>query len=108
MVPRSQPGRKGHLVRGSQYRRDHLVRELGLPFREAHHVTGATVKLAEDKGCDLAELSIDDLKSIEPRLTDAVYSVLTVEASVNSRQSYGGTSPVRVREQVSRWKELLS
>ena len=87
---------------------DYLVRELGLPFREAHHVTGATVKLAEDKGCDLAELSIDDLKSIEPRLTDAVYSVLTVEASVNSRQSYGGTSPVRVREQVSRWKELLS
>ena len=87
---------------------DYLVRELGLPFREAHHVTGATVKLAEDKGCDLAELSIEDLKSIEPRLTDAVYSVLTVEASVNSRQSYGGTSPVRVREQVSRWKELLS
>ncbi|HBJ94792.1 MAG TPA: argininosuccinate lyase, partial [Hyphomonadaceae bacterium] len=87
---------------------DYLVRELGLPFREAHHVTGATVKLAEDNGCDLAELSIDDLKSIEPRLTDAVYSVLTVEASVNSRQSYGGTSPVRVREQVSRWKELLS
>ncbi|OUX99512.1 argininosuccinate lyase [Ponticaulis sp.] len=87
---------------------DYLVRELGLPFREAHHVTGATVKLAEDKGCDLADLSVEDLKSIEPRLTDAVYSVLTVEASVNSRQSYGGTSPVRVREQIARWKELLS
>ena len=66
------------------------------------------MKLAEDKGCDLADLSVEDLKSIEPRLTDAVYSVLTVEASVNSRQSYGGTSPVRVREQIARWKELLS
>ena len=87
---------------------DYLVRELGLPFRDAHHVTGATVKLAEDKSCDLADLSLEDLKSIEPRLTDAVYSVLTVEASVNSRQSYGGTSPARVREQVERWKESLS
>ncbi|MAP94399.1 MAG: argininosuccinate lyase [Ponticaulis sp.] len=87
---------------------DYLVRELGLPFREAHHVTGATVKLAEDKGCDLADLSLSDLQSIEPRLTDAVYSVLTVEASVSSRQSYGGTAPVRVREQIARWKELLA
>ena len=86
---------------------DYLVRELGLPFREAHHVTGATVKLAEDKGCDLADLSLEELQSVEPRLTDAVYSVLTVEASVNSRTSYGGTAPARVREQISRWKELL-
>lgn len=86
---------------------DYLVRELGLPFRDAHHVTGATVKLAEDKGCDLVDLSLDDLQSIEPRLTDAVYSVLSVEASVGSRQSYGGTAPVRVREQIDRWKELL-
>lgn len=86
---------------------DYLVRELGLPFREAHHVTGATVKLAEDKGCDLPDLSLADLQSIEPRLTDAVYSVLTVEASVGSRQSYGGTAPVRVREQIARWKDIL-
>ena len=86
---------------------DYLVRELGLPFREAHHVTGATVKLAEDQGCDLAELSLEDMQSVEPRLTDAVYSVLTVEASVGSRQSYGGTAPVRVREQIARWKDML-
>ncbi len=86
---------------------DFLVRELNMPFRDAHHVTGAAVKAAEDKGCDLADLSLEDLQAIEPRLTDAVYSVLTVEASVNSRTSYGGTSPVRVREQIARWKELL-
>ena len=87
---------------------DYLVRELGLPFRDAHHITGATVKMAEDKGCELWDLSIEDLKSVEPRLTDAVYSVLTVEASVQSRTSYGGTAPARVREQISRWKEILS
>ena len=87
---------------------DYLVRELGLPFRAAHHITGATVKMAEDKGCELWDLSLEDLKSIEPRLTDAVYSVLTVEASVQSRTSYGGTAPARVREQISRWKEILS
>ena len=86
---------------------DYLVRELGMPFRDAHHVTGAAVKRAEDAGCDLAELPLSDFQSIEPRLTDAVYSVLTVEASVNSRASYGGTAPVRVREQIARWKELL-
>lgn len=86
---------------------DFLVRELGMPFRDAHHVTGAAVKCAEDKGCDLPDLSQEDFQKIEPRLTDAVYSVLTVEASVNSRTSYGGTSPVRVREQIARWKELL-
>lgn len=86
---------------------DFLVRELGMPFREAHHVTGAAVKLAEDKGCDLVDLSLEDFHAIEPRLTDAVYSVLSVEASVNSRISYGGTSPVRVREQIARWKEIL-
>ena len=86
---------------------DFLVRELGMPFRDAHHVTGASVKCAEDKGCDLPDLSLEDFQKIEPRLTDAVYSVLTVEASVNSRTSYGGTSPVRVREQIARWKELL-
>lgn len=87
---------------------DYLVRELGMPFRDAHHVTGAAVKAAEDKGCDLSELSLEEFQKIEPCLTDAVYSVLTVEASVNSRSSYGGTSPVRVREQIARWKELLS
>lgn len=86
---------------------DYLVREMGMPFRDAHHVTGAAVKLAEDKGCDLSDLTLEMFQSIEPRLTNDVYSVLTVEASVNSRTSYGGTAPIRVREQIARWKESL-
>lgn len=86
---------------------DYLVRELNMPFREAHHVTGAAVKAAEDKGVDLPELTLEELQRIEPRLTNAVFDVLTVEASVRSRTSFGGTSPSRVREQVKAWKELL-
>ena len=86
---------------------DWLVRELNIPFREAHHITGAAVKAAEDAGCDLAELSLDKLQKIEPRITKAVYDVLTVEASVASRTSFGGTSPTRVREQIADWKEKL-
>lgn len=86
---------------------DYLVRELNMPFREAHHMTGAAVKAAEDKGVDLPELTLEELQRIEPRLTNAVFDVLTVEASVRSRTSFGGTSPSRVREQVKAWKELL-
>ncbi|MEM9225260.1 MAG: argininosuccinate lyase [Pseudomonadota bacterium] len=87
---------------------DYLVRELKLPFRDAHHVTGQIVALAEAEGCDLPDLSLDKMQSVEPRLTDDVFSVLTVEASVMSRQSYGGTSPLRVAEQVEQWKQRLS
>ncbi len=86
---------------------DWLVRELNIPFREAHHITGAAVKASEDAGCDLADLALDKLQKIEPRITKAVYDVLTVEASVASRTSYGGTSPTRVREQIADWKEKL-
>ena len=86
---------------------DWLVRELKMPFRDAHHVTGALVAKAEDKGCDLPELSLDELQAVEPRLTNDVFSVLTVEASAMSRQSYGGTSPVRVAEQVEQWTQRL-
>lgn len=86
---------------------DWLVRALGMPFRDAHHVTGSLVKLAEDKGCDLPDLALDDMQSIEPRITADVFSVLTVDASVASRTSYGGTAPVRVREQIARWKDRL-
>ncbi len=81
---------------------DWLVRELGMPFRDAHHVTGSLVKMAEDKGCDLADLSLDAMQSVEGRITEAVYDVLTVEASVRSRVSYGGAAPVKVAEQVAR------
>ncbi|MEL7040922.1 MAG: argininosuccinate lyase [Pseudomonadota bacterium] len=86
---------------------DWLVRELKMPFREAHHATGALVALAEEKGSDLPSLSLEEMQSIEPRLTNDVFSVLSVEASVMSRQSYGGTSPVRVAEQVEQWTQRL-
>jgi argininosuccinate lyase len=87
---------------------DWLVRRLGLPFREAHHVTGRAVARAEALGCGLADLSLDDLKAIHPEVTSEVYDVLTPAASVASRQSYGGTAPDQVRAQISRWKEALS
>ena len=86
---------------------DWLVRVLGLPFRDAHHVTGALVALAEKKGCDLADLSLSDMKTVHDGIDDGVFDVLSVENSVASRTSYGGTAPVRVREQIARWKETL-
>jgi argininosuccinate lyase len=86
---------------------DWLVREAGLPFREAHHVTGALVALAEAKGCDLADLSLAEMQNVNPAITAGVFDVLTVQASVASRMSYGGTAPARVREQIARWRERL-
>ena len=86
---------------------DWLVRTLGLPFREAHHVTGALVRQAEDKGCDLHDLSLREMQSAHTGITQDVYSVLGVHNSVASRVSFGGTSPVRVREQVARWRGVL-
>ena len=76
---------------------DWLVRELGMPFRDAHRVTGALVRLAEERGVDLDGLTLDDMQSIEPRLTGAVFDVLTVQHSVASRTSFGGTAPDNVR-----------
>ena len=86
---------------------DWLVRELCLPFREAHHITGAAVAMAEAKGIDLPELSLADLQTIHEGINQAVFDVLTVDASVASRQSYGGTAPIRVQEQVKRWQQEL-
>jgi argininosuccinate lyase len=86
---------------------DWLVREAGLPFRDAHHVTGALVAMAEKKGCDLPDLTIGEMTSVHPAITQEVYSVLGVQNSVASRKSYGGTAPVQVREQVARWKALI-
>ena len=86
---------------------DWLVRTLDMPFRDAHHVTGAAVKMAESLGCDLPGLPLAELQAIEPRITAAVYEVLTPEASAASRKSYGGTSPEQVRAQIVRWKEML-
>ncbi|HEY9236186.1 MULTISPECIES: argininosuccinate lyase [Phenylobacterium] len=86
---------------------DWLVRTLDMPFRDAHHVTGAAVKKAESLGCDLPGLPLAELQAIEPRITAAVFDVLTPEASAASRKSYGGTSPEQVRIQIARWKEKL-
>lgn len=87
---------------------DWLVRKLNMPFREAHHVTGAIVKKAENQGVDLAELSLADMQAICPEITDEVFDVLTVENSVASRTSFGGTSPQLVKEQVQYWKARLA
>ena len=86
---------------------DWLVRVLGLPFRDAHHITGSLVALAETQGCDLPELTLAQMKSAHDGITDAVFDVLGVENSVASRTSYGGTAPSQVRAQVARWKEML-
>ena len=86
---------------------DWLVRVLDLPFRDAHHITGSLVALAEQKGCDLPDLTLAEMQSAHSAITSDVFDVLGVENSVNSRISYGGTAPVRVREQVARWKELI-
>ena len=76
---------------------DWLVRELGMPFRDAHRVTGALVRLAEARGVDLSGLTLDEMQGVEPRLTGAVFDVLTVQYSVASRTSFGGTAPDNVR-----------
>jgi argininosuccinate lyase len=87
---------------------DWLVRELKMPFREAHHVTGSLVALAEQKGCDLPELPLADMQKVEKRITRDVYKVLTVEASVASRVSFGGTAPANVRKEAKRWIGVLA
>jgi len=87
---------------------DWLVRVLRLPFRDAHHVTGRLVAVAEGKGVELAGLSLEELRAVEPRITADVFSVLTVEASVASRKSYGGTAPANVAQQAKRWLAALA
>ena len=80
---------------------DWLVREGGIPFREAHHITGRAVAAAEAAGISLDKLAIDTLKAIDPRIDDRVYAVLTVDASVASRTSHGGTAPDQVRARIA-------
>ncbi|MDF1873303.1 argininosuccinate lyase [Vannielia sp.] len=87
---------------------DWLVRVLGLPFREAHHVTGALVAKAEAEGCDLPDLSLAQMQQAHAGITDDVFNVLTVENSVASRTSYGGTAPENVCAQIDAWKERLA
>ncbi|MEO0786861.1 MAG: argininosuccinate lyase, partial [Pseudomonadota bacterium] len=87
---------------------DWLVRELGMAFRDAHHITGALVAEAEQKDVQLSELSLEDMQSHAAEMQEGVFDVLTVERSVNSRTSLGGTAPVRVGEQVAQWKKRLA
>jgi argininosuccinate lyase len=86
---------------------DWLVRVAKKPFREAHHSAGAIVKRAEELGCDLDKLPLAEMQKIDPAVTQDVYTVLGLEASLASRMSLGGTAPGRVREQIAFWKEKL-
>ncbi|MGH6894149.1 MAG: argininosuccinate lyase [Dongiaceae bacterium] len=84
---------------------DWLVRALGLPFRDAHHVTGELVRLAEAKGCRLQDLKLAEMQKVEPRIVDGVFSVLGVDQSVASRTSFGGTAPDNVRRAIGAARE---
>jgi len=87
---------------------DWLVRVGGLPFREAHHVTGEIVSLAESKSCGLEGLTLEEMQAVDQRITQEVFSVLSVEASVASRTSFGGTAPSEVAKQVAWWQHQLN
>ena len=86
---------------------DWVVRVLKKPFREAHHIAGSIVKVAETKGLTLDKLPLADMQKIEPAITQDVFKVLTPEASVASRMSLGGTAPARVKEQLHHWRSIL-
>ena len=87
---------------------DWLVRVANVPFREAHHITGRLVALAEERGIGLESLTIEDFKSVDARVDSRIHKVLGVENSVRSRVSYGGTAPDNVLEQAARWREALT
>jgi len=87
---------------------DWLVKQANIPFREAHHITGQIVALAEQKGVSLDALTIEDFKFIDHRIDSRIHKVLSVESSVAARRSYGGTAPENVAMQAARWKSLLT
>jgi argininosuccinate lyase len=86
---------------------DYLVKEVGLPFRDAYHITGDAVNLAEQKGLDISELSLVDLQSIDDRIGEGVVALLDNRASMNARQSEGGTATVRTLEQIESLKSWV-
>ena len=86
---------------------DWVVRVLKKPFREAHHIAGSIVKLAEDRNVTLDKLTLADMQAVDPAITQEVFKVLSLEASVNSRMSLGGTAPARVKEQLNHWRGVL-
>jgi argininosuccinate lyase len=110
MVPNTQTMKK---AAGSGYATatdlaDWLVRTLKMPFRDAHHVTGKIVGLAAAQKKDLEKLSLAEMQSVDPRITEAVFDVLGVTKSVKSRTSYGGTAPSNVKTQAKRWLKQLA
>jgi argininosuccinate lyase len=86
---------------------DYLVREVGLPFRDAYHITGNVVNLAEEKGVDISELSLDDLQKVDGRIGEGVVALLDNRASMNARESEGGTASSRTKEQIEKLKNWL-
>jgi argininosuccinate lyase len=84
------------------------VRVLNKPFREAHHIAGSIVKRAETLGVTLDKLPLAEMQAVDPAITEDVFKVLSLEASVNSRMSLGGTAPARVKEQLAYWRERLA
>ena len=87
---------------------DWLVQRLGLPFRQAHHITGRIVAAAEEAGVALHRLPVAAMQAIEPRISPDVHEVLTVERSVKSRVSFGGTAPGNVRREARKWLKILA
>jgi len=87
---------------------DWLVRALNLPFRDAHHATGAIVKYAEDNDLELSDVPLAEMQKVEPKITEDVFSVLSVEASVASRTSFGGTAPENVRAAIKVARDKLT
>jgi argininosuccinate lyase len=86
---------------------DWLVRKLDMPFRDAHRITGQIVALAEERGIGLSRLALEQMQEIEPRISDDIFSVLSVPNSVKSRKSFGGTAPSNVRKQARNWIKRL-
>jgi len=87
---------------------DYLVKEQGLPFRDAYHITGNVVNLAEEKGVDISELTLEELQSIDARIGEGVIALLDIRASMNARQSEGGTATLRTLEQIKNMKDWIS
>jgi argininosuccinate lyase len=86
---------------------DWLVRVLGIPFREAHHITGRIVAAAEKAGLRIEQMPLSEMQRVEPRITKAVFLVLSVDRSVRSRTSYGGTAPANVAREAKKWLQRL-
>ena len=84
---------------------DWLVRELDLPFRKAHHITGRIVSMAEERGCLLEDLPLEVMQTVESGINSSIYSVLSIDASAKSRTSFGGTAPENVRAAVAKARE---